>query len=234
MSLILSIDTSTRGCSVALHQNEVLLGCYELYTDKSSSAMLTTLVKNVVENAGFALKDLDVVAVAKGPGSYTGLRISVATAKGLCFSLDKPLVAVNTLQAMAQQLKGCFDDDYLFCPMIDARRMEVFCAVFDQNLLQIEPTQAKIIDQECFIELLKDYKIIFFGDGAAKCKPILAQQPNAIFLPTFTFPSAKTVGILAGKAFENNELEDLATFEPFYLKDFMTTIPRKKITYSMM
>ena len=227
MPLILSIENSTRGCSVALHQHGQLLANYDLLTDKSSSGWLTTLLHNAVEHAGFRLADLDAVAVAKGPGSYTGLRIAVSTAKGLCFALDKPLVAIDTLAAMAAQICEFYPKTHLFCPLIDARRMEVYCAVFDNNLAYIKPTSAQIIDENAFEDLLETNKIVFFGDGAAKCKTVLEHNPNAVFLPTLIQPSAKTVGLLATEAFERQQFEDLTTFEPYYLKDFMTTAPQK-------
>jgi tRNA threonylcarbamoyladenosine biosynthesis protein TsaB len=226
--LILSIDTSTRGCSVAVHQSGQMLACYALFTDKSSSGMLTTLIQNTVEHAGFSLSDIDVVAVAKGPGSYTGLRIATSTAKGLCFALDKPLVAVNTLEAMAAQLSSSLPVDYLLCPMIDARRMEVFCAIFDQSLNQVQPTQALIIDEKSFEELLQNKKVVFFGDGAAKCKIVLSANPNTIFIDSQIYPSARTVGELALKIIENQQFENIESFEPFYLKDFVGTTPRQK------
>lgn len=189
--------------------------------------MLTTLIQQAVEHAGFSLSDLDAVAVAKGPGSYTGLRIAVSTAKGLCFALDKPLLSVNTLEALALQVSGFFADDSLFCPMLDARRMEVYCAVFDRALQYVEPTQAKIIDTESFAELLSTRKVVFFGDGAAKCRAVLEAYENAVFLPIDLYPSAKTVGQLAAGLFENRQFEEVETFEPYYLKEFMTTVPKK-------
>lgn len=189
--------------------------------------MLTTLIQNAVEHAGFALSELDAVAVAKGPGSYTGLRIAVSTAKGLCFALNKPLLAVNTLEALALQVSVFFTDDSLFCPMLDARRMEVYCAVFDRALHYVQPTQAKIIDSESFSELLETRKLVFCGDGAAKCKGVLEVYENAIFLPVDLYPSAKTVGQLAAGLFEKQQFEEIETFEPYYLKEFMTTVPKK-------
>jgi tRNA threonylcarbamoyladenosine biosynthesis protein TsaB len=227
--LILSIDTSTRGCSVALHQNGEALLSYELNTDRSSSSMLTTLMHSAVEHAGFTLNDLDALAVAKGPGSYTGLRVGVSTAKGLCYALDKPLIAINTLEAMAAQLQALYTEEVLLCPMIDARRMEVYCAVYDQKLTAVQPTQALIIQPDSFIELLQNHPVVFFGDGAAKCKPVLGSHPNARFVSDLIEPSARTIGQLATEAFKL-EFEDVATFEPYYLKDFVTTQPRKKAT----
>lgn len=225
--LLLSIDTSTRGCSVALHNEAGLLANYELHTDKSSSAMLTTLVSNAVKDAGYTLQDLDAVVIAKGPGSYTGLRVGVSTAKGLCYALDKPLIAINTLEAMALQVRPFFSDEYLFCPMIDARRMEVYASVFDATMAIVEPTAAVILQQDSFQTLLNDHKVVFFGDGAAKCKPLFEQNANAVFIQEEIRPSARTVGKLGIHAFEKGDFVDVATFEPFYLKDFMTPPSRK-------
>jgi len=189
--------------------------------------MLTTLIHDVVVHSGFRLDDLDAIAVAKGPGSYTGLRIAVSTAKGLCFALEKPLIGINTLQAMTAQITDFYDDGYLFCPMLDARRMEVFCAVYDRNLHEIEPTQAKIMDKDSFSELLKNNPVVFFGDGAAKCAALFEGYNNALFLKNPTYPSAKSVGRLATLRFESGVFEDLETFEPYYLKDFVGTVPKK-------
>lgn len=226
MSLILSIDTSTKVCSVALHQYGKLLAINELYTEKSHSGMLTTLCENVVRYAGFSLNDLDAFAVAKGPGSYTGLRIGVSTAKGFCFALDKPLIAVNTLEAMAYQLKDFYDETHLLCPMIDARRMEVYCQILDNQMNVISETEAKIINELSFSEILDEKKIVFFGDGATKCRAEISHK-NAVFLNTEIHPSAKTVGLVATKSFEKSLFENVVTFEPFYLKDFVGTQPKK-------
>lgn len=191
--------------------------------------MLTTLIQNATEHAGFELAEVDAFAVAKGPGSYTGLRIAVSTAKGLCFALDKPLIAVNTLEALALQVSSFYSDNYLFCPLLDARRMEVFCALFDKSLNCIEPTQAKIMDADSFKEVLATQPVVFFGDGAAKCESIFATNSNAVFPKISVYPSAKTVGQLATVLFENQQFEDVVTFEPYYLKDFMTTTPKKRV-----
>ena len=226
MSLILSIDTSTKVCSVALHSDGKLLAISELYTEKSHSGMLTTLCENVVRYAGFSLNDLDAFAVAKGPGSYTGLRIGVSTAKGFCFALDKPLIAVNTLEAMAYQLKDFYDETHLLCPMIDARRMEVYCQILDNQMNVISETEAKIINELSFSEILDEKKIVFFGDGATKCRAEISHK-NAVFLNTEIHPSAKTVGLVVTKSYEKSLFENVVTFEPFYLKDFVGTQPKK-------
>ena len=229
MSLILSIDTSTATCSVALHQNGTLLGCYELFTERTSAAMLTTLINDVVQQTGFSLNQLDAVAVAKGPGSYTGLRIAVSTTKGLCFALDKPLLAINTLIGMVEQIRLFFPTETLLCPMIDARRMEVYCAFYNTAGQEIAPTSAQIIDENSFANWLAQGPVVFFGDGAEKCRSLLSHQPNAIFPAITVVPSARTVGRLATTAFAEERFENVATFEPFYLKDFMTTQPKKRV-----
>jgi len=189
--------------------------------------MLTTLIKNAVEDSGYQLSDLDAVAVAKGPGSYTGLRVGVSTVKGLCYALDKPMIGINTLKAMSLQVIPFYPKDSLFCPMIDARRMEVYAAVFDSNNNMVQATEAVIMDENSFNVLLKNHQVVFFGDGAAKYKALLSENNNALFINEEIRPSAKTVGQLAVKAFANSQFEDLATFEPYYLKDFMTPPSRK-------
>lgn len=237
MNFILSIDTSTRGCSVAIHQDGKLLAISELFHEKSSSGMLTTLIEHVVKISNLTYQDLSAIAVAKGPGSYTGLRIGVSTAKGLCYTLEKPLIAINTLEAMAYQIQlsdylnnRLTDYPTLLCPMIDARRMEVYCAVYEGiTKKEIEPTQAKIIDETSFTDLLEKHQIIFFGDGAEKCKKVFEGNQNAIFLEQNIYPSAKTLGILAFEKFRNQDFEDVAEFEPYYLKEFMATTPKVKI-----
>ena len=227
--LILSLDTSTAACSVALHKDGALLGCYELFTERTSSAMLTTLLSDVVRQAGYELNQIDAVAVAKGPGSYTGLRIGASTAKGLCFALNKPLLAINTLAAMAEQIRPYFPADHSLCPMIDARRMEVYCALYDTDGHEVQPTSAQIIDEHSFSDWLSRGPVVFFGDGAEKCHTLLGNRSNAIFPNRNVVPSARTVGQLAASAFSQGQFENVATFEPFYLKEFMKTQPRKAV-----
>ena len=206
------------------------MGCYDLFIERTSSAMLTTLVSNVVEHTGYELSHIDAVAVAKGPGSYTGLRIGVSTAKGLCFALDKPLLAVNTLTTMTEQVRAFYPADYVLCPMIDARRMEVYCAFYSAaDGRELHPTSAQIIDQESFSDWLTQGPVVFFGDGAAKCRAVLDERPNAVFLDQLITPSARTVGKLATPAFTEGRFEDVATFEPFYLKEFMTAKPKPMV-----
>ena len=223
MPLILSIETSSKSCSAAVHQDGILLAVTDLLHDKSSAAMLTTVIDDTLKITGHTFQDLDAVAVAKGPGSFTGLRIAVSTAKGLCFAIDKPLLAVNTLEAMAQQMMPFFKENTLLCPMLDARRMEVYCAIFEAKTGQIvQATEAKIIEEDAFQDLLAKQKMVFFGDGADKCKATLGQHANAIFIDNI-YPSARTIGFLAEKRCQEGFFEDLATFEPYYLKEFVGT-----------
>jgi tRNA threonylcarbamoyladenosine biosynthesis protein TsaB len=220
---------------VALHQPDgTLLGCYELFTERTASSRLTTLVQDVVIHTGHALGDISAIAVAKGPGSYTGLRIGVSTAKGLCMSLDKPLIGINTLEAMTEQVRafyplGASGPDTLFCPMIDARRMEVYCAVYAQDGRELRATSATVLDDTSFADLLDANAVVFFGDGAAKARSVLTQS-NAHFPAVQIRPSARTVGALATQAYAAGTFEDLITFEPYYLKEFMTTVPKKVIS----
>ena len=228
--LLLSLDTSTSVCSVALHQAGALLGCYELFTERTSSAMLTTLISDVVQHTGHELSQIDAIAVAKGPGSYTGLRIGVSTAKGLCFALDKPLLSVNTLTAMTEQIRAFYPANHVLCPMIDARRMEVYCAFYSAaNGRELQSTSAQIINEESFGDWLARGPVVFFGDGAAKCQAVLGGHPNAVFVDQLIVPSARTVGTLATSAFAEGRFEDVATFEPFYLKEFMTAKPKQTV-----
>ena len=228
--MILSIDTSTTVCSVALHRLDgTLLGCYELYTERTASARLTLLVQDVVAHAGYVLADVSAIAVAKGPGSYTGLRIGVSTAKGLCMALDKPLIAVNTLAAMTEQVRYFYPADTLFCPMIDARRMEVYCAIYGQDGSQVRATSATVLDEISFADLLERAPVVFFGDGADKTRLLLTHE-NARFPLGQVRPSARTVGTLAVEAYAAGAFEDLVTFEPYYLKEFRVTTPRQKVS----
>ena len=220
MALILSIETSTNVCSVALHQDAALLGVYELFTEKSHASAITLLIEQLLQQSGYRLADVAAFAVSKGPGSYTGLRIGVATAKGLCYALNKPLIAVSTLEAMAYGLRKHHPvKDYLYCPMIDARCMEVYCEVFNASLASVLPIDARIIHAHSFAELLDAHPIIFFGNGAAKCKAILNHHSHALFVED-VYPSAKYTGELAFGRYSSNTFENIAYFEPFYLKEF--------------
>ncbi|MCU0430028.1 MAG: tRNA (adenosine(37)-N6)-threonylcarbamoyltransferase complex dimerization subunit type 1 TsaB [Cytophagaceae bacterium] len=218
MALLLSIETSTSVCSVALHQDAHLLAHTELHAEKAHARFLTHLIGECCANSGISLSMIDAVAVSKGPGSYTGLRIGVSSAKGLCFALEKPLIAIDTLEAMAygarqHQWKSC-----LLAPMIDARRMEVYTSVFDFSLACLKPTHACVVDDKTFSEL--DGDVLLFGNGAAKCKEVFSDRKNIFFLDSVV-PSAKWIGALAAEKCKEQIFEDVAYFEPFYLKDFV-------------
>ncbi len=228
MSHILSLETSTNICSIALHNNGHLIACEEIHLEKSHSEYLSLSIKNLLGSIDFKLKQLDAVAISKGPGSYTGLRIGTATAKGLCYALDIPLIAINTLTSMAHAVNQYNVHKACLCPMIDARRMEVYCLVADSQLNQLEPTQAKIIDSDAFKECLMTHEVIFFGNGASKCKEILSNSRNAIFIEGI-YPSAKQIGVLAWMGYKANQFEEIAYFEPYYLKDFIAKKPSRNI-----
>jgi tRNA threonylcarbamoyladenosine biosynthesis protein TsaB len=223
MSIILGIETSTKICSVAISDGKKLLAKKEEGGDYSHSEKLTVFIQEVLSDASLTLKDVDAIAVSKGPGSYTGLRIGVSVAKGLCYSLDKPLIAVDTLQAMAKNPSLSGD---LFCPMIDARRMEVYTALYNNENKIVEPITAKIIDEDSFSDVLQSNKVLFFGDGSAKCQEALGGNSNAIFSEK-GLPSAQYINEIAVDKFEKEEFEDVAYFEPYYLKDFIATTPKK-------
>ena len=231
MSLILNIETATGVCSVALARDGQLIGLKESNTKNSHSLVLTLFIDEVIKTAGIALPDLDAVAVSEGPGSYTGLRIGVASAKGLCYALEKPLIGVSTLRAMAigmvNPVSANQEFHILYCPMIDARRMEVYCAIFDEKGKEIRETRAEIMDENSFMEYLGKNRIVFAGDGALKCRPLFDKHPNAVFSEDFQ-TSAKFMISLSEEKFSKSKFEDLAYFEPYYLKDFIAGKPRVK------
>jgi tRNA threonylcarbamoyladenosine biosynthesis protein TsaB len=216
---ILQIETATTSCSVALARNEDVLGFKEIDQRNIHAEVITVYIDGLIKDAGITYADLDAIAVSCGPGSYTGLRIGVSTAKGLCFALDKPLIAVETLAAMATGVAQNYAGT-LFCPMIDARRMEVFTAIFDADGNIIKPTAAEIINEHSFAEILAGNKVLFFGDGAEKCREALSQNPNANFMPGFV-NSAVYLTTIATAKFNKKDFVDVAYFEPYYLKDFI-------------
>ncbi len=223
--MILSLETSTKACSVALHNEGVLLAETTLYVDKSHSEKLAILIKDLLSYAEIEPKDLTAVAIASGPGSYTGLRIGTSTAKGLCYALNIPLIAINTLKAMVQGVSQTLTENTLLCPMLDARRMEVYSLLTDKALKTIEPTKAKIINEQSYAHELKKNKILFFGTGAAKCEALIGHNANAVFIETNTI-SAVNIGNLAWLKYQNQNFEDLAYFEPNYLKEFIAIKPK--------
>ena len=229
-TLLLSLETSSPVCSVALHRvaDGSLVGQSELRLDKSHSTHLTVLTEQLLANTGNRLADLAAVAVSDGPGSYTGLRIGAAAAKGLCFALDIPLVAVSTLRALAAQVAAgtARPESWLYCPMLDARRQEVYAAIYAHDGQEVLAPTPLILDADTLADQLARQPVLFFGNGAAKFRAVLGEHPNAGSL-TGIEPSAISVGQLGVIAFHRQEFQDVAYYEPFYLKEVYTTTPKK-------
>ncbi len=222
MLYILNIETATKNCSVALAKEGQTIICKEIAEEGYSHAeRLHVFIEEIIKESGIGFFDLNAIAVSQGPGSYTGLRIGVSAAKGLCFALNIPLIAVDTLQVLASQAKLT---DGLLIPMLDARRMEVYSAIFNSKLEKQREVQAEIITENSF-ETISD-TIYFLGDCLEKCQSVLV-KPNFVFLEEIQYPSAKEMGALSYKKFQKKEFEDLAYFEPYYLKDFMITTSKK-------
>ena len=227
MATILNIETSTEVCSVTISKDGELLFKKETLEGLSHSELLTVFIEELLAENNFKLKQLDAVAVSKGPGSYTGLRIGVSVAKGLCYGLEIPLIAVNSLEIMGTSTALNSTENMLFCPMIDARRMEVYTALYNSKGEEIKPVSAEIIKDDFLLGYLANHKILFFGNGAEKCKTQIT-HPNAIFDgPDKT--SAQFMQKLTETKYNKKEFENVAYFEPFYLKDFVATIPKNKI-----
>lgn len=217
MPIILCLETSTTNCSVALAVDGKVKAIREENNKKfSHSEKLHVFIAEVLLESGLKNTDLDAIAVSKGPGSYTGLRIGVSAAKGLCFALDIPLISTPTLEVLAQL--GQVDDCFII-PLLDARRMEVYSAVFNSNLEQIRETKAEILTDTSYHEYLEKGITVFLGDGAAKLQELHAHK-NAVFLED-KFPSSASMAILANTKYKISDTEDVAYFEPFYLKEFM-------------
>ena len=225
MTRILCLETTTTNCSVALAENgEVIALREDMSKGYSHGELLHEYIAAVLEECDYQLSDLDAVAVSKGPGSYTGLRIGVSSAKGLCYANDIPLIAVETLKALAHQVN--LEEITNVIPLLDARRMEVYSAIFNENFKAIRETRAEILGEDSFTDYLEKGKTVFIGNGVEKFKEI-CKHPNALFILE-ALPSAREVALLAQQAFKEKTLEDLAYFEPYYLKDFMVTTPKKK------
>lgn len=223
MNYILNIETATKNCSVSLAKEGKTILCKEIAEEGYSHAeRLHVFIEDLVHEAGIHFKDIQAIAVSQGPGSYTGLRIGVSAAKGLCYALNVPLIAVDTLQVLASQVQV---EDGLIIPMIDARRMEVYSAIFDVKFEKIRETQAEVITENSFETISET--VYFVGDCADKCKSVITKS-NFIFLEEIKYPSATAMSILSFSKFQNKDFEDLAYFEPYYLKDFMIT-PSKKV-----
>jgi len=225
---ILHIETSTELCSVALSHGSSCIAVKESAEGRNHAAMLTLFIDDLLKTNRLSVRQLDAVAVSSGPGSYTGLRIGLSTAKGLCYGGNIPLIAVSTLQAMSMGFARQFDipAHALLCPMIDARRMEVYTALYDKDGQEIEKVSAEIITGQSFTIRLDRYPVYFFGNGAAKCRTTIT-HPNAVFPEGFAH-SARYMIQLALQAFNEKRFENTAYFEPFYLKDFIAG-PKKSI-----
>jgi tRNA threonylcarbamoyladenosine biosynthesis protein TsaB len=232
MAAILNLETATPLCSVALAIDGRLIAQRETQEEKSHAARLTVYIEEILKEQGLQIRDLHAIAIGKGPGSYTGLRIGVSTAKGLCYGAGIPLIAVGTLRIMTNYAKGIcgersipLDDNALLCPMIDARRMEVFSCLYKASGEEKEPISAKIIDADTYSTYLQTSKIYFFGSGMDKCRQVLS-HPNAFFLDDI-YPHAASLAVLSEEKYREKKFENLAYFEPFYLKEFVATVPKK-------
>ena len=228
MPCILHIETATNICSVAISSNNELLFYREETEGPSHASILGVFVEEAMKELRDSNNTLDAVAVSCGPGSYTGLRIGVSEAKGLCYGLNIPLIAIETLEILSARVidEGSISG-YLLCPMIDARRMEVYTTMYNEALEKLKETTAEIIDANSFEDILNTNKVVFFGNGADKCKEVLTSA-NATFLKNI-YPRAKDMISLAEKAYKAQKFVDVAYYEPFYLKEFVGTIPKNKV-----
>lgn len=225
MTHILNIETSTKNCSVSIAKNGALISLKEINNGGYSHAeMLHPLIKEALLESKLTINQIDAIAVGKGPGSYTGLRIGVSAAKGLCFANDIPLISINSLEILAHTIPI---DKGNIIPMIDARRMEVYSAIYDESFTLIRKTKAEIIDKSSFIDQLQNQTVYFLGDGTEKCQEIILHK-NAVFIKD-AFPSAKEMVKLSYEKYKVNNTENLAYFEPFYLKNFIATQEKKKV-----
>ena len=245
--MILCLETSTAVCSVALVDNNNVIALRESLDGQNHAEKITIFIDEVMKEANISYNELEAIAVSKGPGSYTGLRIGVSTAKGLCYAMEKPLIAIDTLAAMTEGfLDNNFDNNTnimssslslssslssssssIFCPMIDARRMEVYSAFFTGDMKKISDTEALIIDESSFSDLKLNHHLYLFGDGADKLVSLFENEENITVIEKFHC-SAAYMARLAEEAFKNNNFVDTAYFEPFYLKDFVPGIPKVK------
>lgn len=234
MKPILCIESGTSTCSVALGHGQELIGILENHEPNNNHAKnVTEFTRLLLKKGGIKASDLAAVAVSKGPGSYTGLRIGVSAAKGICYGAGIPLIAIGSLDAMVQgslqwiEENQSIEKPQLFCPMIDARRMEVYTQLFDSSGNSTSEVEAKILDETSFSSTLETSRVLFLGSGAAKAKNVI-NHPNALFLDGF-MPSARYMLPIAQERFNQNLFEDVAYFEPLYLKDFVATIARNKV-----
>ncbi len=231
--MIICLETATNLCSVALCDSTGVISLKESNEAKSHAALLTVFIEEILKDNGIRARDLDAVAVSKGPGSYTGLRIGVSVAKGIAYGASIPLIGVETTLSMFWGINGMKDENLgsdantLYCPMLDAKRMEVYYAIYNSSGNKIKEIAAEIIDGDTFAKIPESQKIIFFGDGALKCKQVINRK-NATFAEDFMLSAAYMYKPVF-QAFNKKQFEDVAYFEPLYLKDFLTSKPRKNI-----
>lgn len=222
MGLILNIETATTNCSVSLSQDgEILVFREDNNKNYSHAEKLHVFIDELFRESKLLPSNLDAIAVSKGPGSYTGLRIGVSTAKGLCVALDKPLISVSTLEILGRNVNI---DEGLIVPMLDARRMEAYTAIFDFNFNEVRDIKAEIINELSFAKELDNNKVYFIGSAVDKIEPLIKHE-NAFFLGNY-FPSSKTMGEISNIKFKKSDFEDVAYFEPYYLKDFVAIKPK--------
>jgi tRNA threonylcarbamoyladenosine biosynthesis protein TsaB len=231
--MILCLETATSICSVALCDRTGIISVKESRENKSHARLLTPLIAELLHEQGINTGNLDAIAVSKGPGSYTGLRIGVSVSKGIAYASSIPLIGIETTLSMFYGIKDTADEKYrsddkmLYCPMLDAKRMEVYYSLFDSSGRRIRGISASVINKESFAEIPESVRILFFGDGAGKCRDIITHT-NSIFADDFEI-SATHMHIPVYEAFDTRHFENVAYFEPFYLKDFIATVPKKNI-----
>lgn len=229
---ILHMETATDICSVAVSEDDNILALVESGQERNHARLLNPFMREALKKAGLGIDDLHGVAVSKGPGSYTGLRIGVSTAKGLAYARNLPLLATGTLENLAYaaleltQVRQ-LEKDWLLCPMIDARRMEVYAGFYNTGMQLVRKVSADIINGDSYRDLLEEHRICFFGNGASKCREVLPEE-RTLFLED-VHPTASAMIRPVLKKFRSGKFEDIAYFEPFYLKDFVATIPRRKV-----
>jgi len=231
--MIICLETATNLCSVALCDDAGVISLRESDESKSHASQLTVYIEEILQENHLTARDLNAVAVSKGPGSYTGLRIGVSVAKGIAYGASIPLIGIETTLAMfhgirgSRYFSGISDSDTLFCPMLDARRMEVYYAIYNSSGKKIKDISAEIINEESFFGFPESQKIIFLGDGAMKCKEVINRK-SAVFADDFRMSASHMLNPV-NEAYSNKLFEDVAYFEPLYLKDFITSKPRKNI-----
>jgi len=232
MALIICIETSTTVCSVALSRNGKLQALREIETGYVHAEKLLPFISEIILDAGISKQEIQAIAVSAGPGSYTGLRIGISAAKGLCYALDIPLISISSLKSLAWKAREAIPEHeqssvVLFCPMIDARRMEVYNALYDEELKEIRGVMAEVIIADSLTDYLKEYQVYFTGDGAEKCKAVFSGNKNARF-ELESNASASSMCALVESKFQSGQFEDLALFEPFYLKEYRAGVSNSK------